>query len=65
VLASKHRPSKYSADQVMTQIELPPYRRSRRPLDLVVVKIIFDCFFEAFQHISQATGTGTSTSDDA
>jgi hypothetical protein len=28
MLASKHKPSKSSTDQVMTQIELPPYRRS-------------------------------------
>jgi hypothetical protein len=47
-------------DQVMTQIELPLYHGSRSPLDLVAVEIIFGCFFEAFQHASQAVGAGTS-----
>jgi hypothetical protein len=37
-----------SADQVMTQIELPPYREPRRPLDLVTIEIIFGCLFETF-----------------
>jgi hypothetical protein len=45
----------------MIQIELPPYRGPRSPLDLVVVEIIFGRLFEDFRHISQATGTGTST----
>jgi hypothetical protein len=44
----------------MTQIELPPYHRPRSPLDLVVVEIIFEHLFEAFQHASQAAGPGTS-----
>jgi hypothetical protein len=44
----------------MTQIELPPYRRSRSPLDLVVVEIIIGCLFKAFRHASQAAGPGTS-----
>jgi hypothetical protein len=37
-----------SADQVMSQIELPPYRRSRSPLDLIVVEIIFDASLMPF-----------------
>jgi hypothetical protein len=53
-----------SADQVMTQIELSPYRGPRSPLDLVVVEIVFGRLFEAFQRISQAIGTSTSVGDD-
>jgi hypothetical protein len=53
-----------SVDQVMTQIELPPYRGPHNPLDLIVVGIIFGHLFETFQRISQATGTGTSPGDD-
>jgi hypothetical protein len=53
-----------SADQVMTQIELPPYRGPRSPLDLVIVEIIFGRIFEAFLRVSQATGTSTSAGDD-
>jgi hypothetical protein len=37
----KCKQSKPPADQVTTQIELPPYHRPRSPLDLVVVEIIF------------------------
>jgi hypothetical protein len=37
-----------SADQVMTKIELPPYRRPHSSLDLVIVEIIFGRLFEAF-----------------
>jgi hypothetical protein len=48
----------------MTQIELPPYRRPRSPLDLIIVEIIFGHLFETYRCISQATGTGTSTGDD-
>jgi hypothetical protein len=44
----------------MTQIELPPYCGPQSPLILVVVEIIFGHLFEAFQHTSQAAGTGTS-----
>jgi hypothetical protein len=44
----KRKPSKSSADQVMTQIELPPYRGHRRPLDLVAIEIIFGRLFEVF-----------------
>jgi hypothetical protein len=36
------------AYQVMTQIELPPYRGPRSPLDLVAIDIIFEHLFEAF-----------------
>jgi hypothetical protein len=64
MLAPKRKPSKPSADQVMTQIELPPYHRLQSPLDLITVEIIFGCLFEAFQHASQAVGTGTSAGDD-
>jgi hypothetical protein len=35
-------------DQVMTQFVLPPYHGPRSPLDLVAIKIIFGCIFEAF-----------------
>jgi hypothetical protein len=56
--------SKSLVDQVMTQIELPPYRRPRSPLDLVPIEIIFGCLFEAFQHASQVVSTGTSVGDD-
>jgi hypothetical protein len=52
-----------SADQVMTQVELPPYHRPRNPLDVIIVEIIFGCLFEAFQHISQAVVAGASTDD--
>jgi hypothetical protein len=63
-LSTKCKPSKSSAGQVMTQIELLPYRGPRSPLDLVDVDIIFRCLFEAFRHTSQAAGTGTSAGDD-
>jgi hypothetical protein len=48
----------------MTQIELPLYHGPCSPLDLITVKIIFGHLFEAFQCISQVTGTCTSASDD-
>jgi hypothetical protein len=35
-------------DQVMSQIELLPYRRPHNPLDLVALEIIFGCIFEVF-----------------
>jgi hypothetical protein len=35
-------------DQVMTQLELPPYCGPRSPLDLVAIEIIFGRTFEAF-----------------
>jgi hypothetical protein len=64
LLSLKHKQSKPPADQVMTHIELPPYCGPRSPLDLVVVDIIFGLLFEAFQHASQAAGTGASAGDD-
>jgi hypothetical protein len=48
----------------MTQVELPPYRTPRSPLDLVVVKIIFGCIFEAFHQISQVVAAGAASADD-
>jgi hypothetical protein len=39
--ALKRKQSKLLADQVMTQIELPPYRGPRSPLNLVAIEIIF------------------------
>jgi hypothetical protein len=60
----KRKQALSSTDQVMTQIELPPYRGPRSPLDLIVVKIIFGRLFEAFRCISQATSTGTLAGDD-
>jgi hypothetical protein len=38
----------HCADQVITQIELPPYHEPRSPLDLVALEIVFNCIFEAF-----------------
>jgi hypothetical protein len=57
-------PPKTSVDQVMTEIELPPYREPKSPLDLVAIEIIFWCLFEAFQRTSQVAGTGSSASGD-
>jgi hypothetical protein len=62
--APKRKQALPSTDQVMTQIELPPYRRPRNPLDLIAVDVIFGYLFEVFQRISQATGTSTSASAD-
>jgi hypothetical protein len=59
--ALKHKQLKPAVNQVMTQIELPSYRGPRSPLDLVAVEIIFGCLFEAFQHVSQSVGAGTSS----
>jgi hypothetical protein len=44
----KHKQTKTLVDQVMTQIEIPPYRRPRSPLDLVAIEIIFGHLFQAF-----------------
>jgi hypothetical protein len=63
-LVPKCKLTNSSANQVMTQIELPPYRGSRRPLDLVATEIIFGHLFEVFQHTSQAAGIETSAGDD-
>jgi hypothetical protein len=49
--------------QVMSQVELPPYREPCSPLDLVTIEIIFRCIFEAFQRISQATIAGVTIVD--
>jgi hypothetical protein len=51
------KPTKSSADQVMVQIELPPYRGPQRPLDLVTIEIIFGHLFEVFRHAPQAAST--------
>jgi hypothetical protein len=48
----------------MTQIELPPYRGHRSPLDLVVVELIFGHLFEAFRHTSHVVAAGTLAGDD-
>jgi hypothetical protein len=56
--------TKTSAYQVMTQIELPPYRVPQSPLDLVAIEIIFGLLFEAFRRISQAVGTASLVSGD-
>jgi hypothetical protein len=44
----KHKQTKSSTCQVMTQIELPLYRGPRSPLDSVAIEIIFGCLFEVF-----------------
>jgi hypothetical protein len=49
----------------MTQLEIPPYRRPRSPLDLVAVENIFGHLFKAFQYASRAAGTGTLAGDDS
>jgi hypothetical protein len=46
--ALKRKQSKTPSNQVMTQFELPLYRRPRSPLDLVDVDIIFGCLFKPF-----------------
>jgi hypothetical protein len=40
--------TKSSADQVMIQIELPPYHGPRHPLDLVTLEIVLGSLFEVF-----------------
>jgi hypothetical protein len=60
----KRKQALSSADQVMTQIELPPYHGPRSLLDLITIEIICGHLCEAFRRISQATGTGTSAGDD-
>jgi hypothetical protein len=56
----KRKQVKTLADQVMTQIDLPPYHGPQSPLDLVAIEIIFGRLFEAFRRTSQAAGTGSS-----
>jgi hypothetical protein len=51
-------------DQVMTQVEFPPYCGPHNPLDLVAIEIIFGHIFEAFRHISQATAAGAATTNN-
>jgi hypothetical protein len=58
LLAYKCKPSKSSADQVMTQIELSPYSGSRRPPDLVVVKIILGISLKLFDTHFRPLGLG-------
>jgi hypothetical protein len=62
--ATKRTKLIHQADQVMTQVELPPYRRPYSPLDLVAIEIILGCIFEAFQYISQAAVAGAAAIDD-
>jgi hypothetical protein len=50
-----------SLDQVMSQIELPPYYGPLSPLDLVAIVIIFGRLFEAFRHTSQVVDVGDVT----
>jgi hypothetical protein len=63
VLGTKCKHNKAVNDQVI--IELPPYRGSRSPLDIVAVEHLFGRLFEAFQHISQATRIDAPAGDDA
>jgi hypothetical protein len=48
---------------VISQVELPLYRRPRSPLDLVAIEIIFGRMFEAFRQISQAAIAGAASVD--
>jgi hypothetical protein len=63
VLGTTCMPDKVVSNQVI--IELPLYRGPQSPLDIVIVEHIFGCHFEAFEHISHAARTDTSTGDDA
>jgi hypothetical protein len=51
-------------DQVMTQVEFPPYCGPHGPLDLVVVVIVFGHIFEAFHRMSHACTSGAVPIDD-
>jgi hypothetical protein len=51
-------------DQVMTQIELPPYHGPRSPMDLVAIEVVFGHIFEVFRHITQATAMGIVATED-
>jgi hypothetical protein len=53
-----------SSDQLITQIEFPPYRGPHSLLDLVNIEIIFGHPFEAFRCVSHDAGTGTSADAD-
>jgi hypothetical protein len=48
----------------MTQVEVPPYRGPRNPLDLVAIEIIFGRIFEAFRYISQDAAAGATVDAD-
>jgi hypothetical protein len=52
-----------SADHMMSQVELPPYREPCSPLDLVSIEIIFGHIFEAFQQISQVVVADATSAD--
>jgi hypothetical protein len=45
-------------DQVMTQVELPPYCGPCSPLDLLAIENIFGHIFEAFKQMPQAAAAG-------
>jgi hypothetical protein len=45
---------------VIIQVELPPYRGPRSPVDLVTVEIFFGRIFEAFHRMSQAAAAGAA-----
>jgi hypothetical protein len=61
----KRKQTLSSAEQVMTQIELPPYCGPWSPPYLVAIEIIFRRLFKVFQYTSQAAGIGTSVGDNA
>jgi hypothetical protein len=44
----KQKQTKTLIVQVMTYIELPPYRGPKSPMDSVAIEIIFGCLFEDF-----------------
>jgi hypothetical protein len=49
---------------MMTQIELPPYREPRSPLDLVAIEVAFGRKFEVFRHITQAVPARIMATED-
>jgi hypothetical protein len=51
-------------DQVMFQVELPPFPGPHSLLDLVAIEIVFGCIFEAFHQMSQATDVDAAPADD-
>jgi hypothetical protein len=53
----------HQADQVMTRVELLPYRGPRSPLDLVNIEIIFRHIFEVFRDIFHAVASGAAAND--
>jgi hypothetical protein len=48
----KRKQAVSSVDQVIIQIELPPYRGPHSSLDLIIIEIIFEHLFEVFRRIS-------------